>query len=234
MDGVSVDLLDRDVFYPVLGGLIGRLVGKAVPVVDGLEPGVSEDRLKALGAASASTGSVGMFHMVGSTPEAPTLEAALAGHRPVEEVTVTAADLRAARDRLSTTTDDDLRTVSLGTPHYSVAEIGRLVELLGDRRVHDGVAFFVSTGRDVLHEVELRGWADRLADAGVSMVTDTCTYFTPIIQDVTGTAMTDSAKWAYYAPGNLGLEVVFGSTEDCVESAIVGRVVRDEGIWADA
>ena len=45
--------------------------------------------------------------------------------------------------------------------------------------------------------------------------------------------MTDSAKWAYYAPGNLGLEVVFGSTEDCVESAILGRVVRDEGIWAD-
>ena len=73
-----------------------------------------------------------------------------------------------------------------------------------------------------------------MADAGVTVVTDTCTYFTPIIQDVTGTAMTDSAKWAYYAPGNLGLEVVFGSTEDCVESAIVGRVVRDEGIWADA
>ncbi len=234
LDGVSADLLARDVCYPVLGGLIGRLVGKAVPVVDGLEPGVSEDRLKALGAASASTGSVGMFHMVGSTPEAPTLEAALAGHEPVEEITVTAADLRAARDRLSTTSDDDLRTVSLGTPHYSVAEIGRLVELLGDRRVADGVAFYVSTGRDVLHEVSLLGWASRLVDAGVSMVTDTCTYFTPIIGDVTGTAMTDSAKWAYYAPGNLGLEVVFGSTEDCVESAVVGRVVRDEGIWAGA
>ena len=234
LDGVSADLLERDVLYPVLGGLIGRLVGKAVPVVDGLTPGVSEDRLKALGAASASTGSVGMFHMVGSTPEAPTLEAALAGHQPVGEVTVTAADLRAARDRLSTTTDDDLRTVSLGTPHYSVTEIGRLVELLGDRRIRDGVAFFVSTGRDVLHEVELRGWANRLADAGVTMVTDTCTYFTPIIRDRTGTAMTDSAKWAYYAPGNLGLEVVFGSTEDCVESAVVGQVVRDEGIWADA
>ena len=46
--------------------------------------------------------------------------------------------------------------------------------------------------------------------------------------------MTDSAKWAYYAPGNLGLEVVFGSAEDCVESAVAGRVMRDEGIWAGA
>ena len=46
--------------------------------------------------------------------------------------------------------------------------------------------------------------------------------------------MTDSAKWAYYAPGNLGVEVVFGSLEDCVESAVAGRVVRDEGLWANA
>ena len=45
--------------------------------------------------------------------------------------------------------------------------------------------------------------------------------------------MTDSAKWAYYAPGNLGLDVAFGSVEDCVESAVRGEVVRDEGVWAD-
>ena len=46
--------------------------------------------------------------------------------------------------------------------------------------------------------------------------------------------MTDSAKWAYYAPNNLGVEVVFGSVEDCVASAMTGRVVRDESIWSDA
>jgi hypothetical protein len=113
-----------------------------------------------------------------------------------------------------------------------VGQFGRLVEVLGDRRIHDGVAVYASTGRDVLHEVELRGWADRLARAGVQVVVDTCTYFTSIIEDTSGTSMTDSAKWAYYAPGNLGVEVVFGSVEDCVESAIAGRVVRDEGLWA--
>ena len=231
---VSDDLLDRDVLYPVLGGLLGSLVGKAVPAIVGLPSGVSEDRLKAVGAAAASTGSVGLFHVVGSTPEAPTLEAALGGRPPVAEFRIGPSELRVARDRLSTTTDDHLRTVSLGTPHYSVGQFGRLVEVLGDRRVHDGVAVYASTGRDVLHEVELRGWADRLARAGVQLVVDTCTYFTSIIEDTSGTSMTDSAKWAYYAPGNLGVEVVFGSVEDCVESAIAGRVVRDEGLWARA
>lgn len=234
LDGIAPDLMDRDVLFPVLGGLVGRSVGKAVPVVDGLPPGVSEDRLKALGAAAAATGSVGLFHVVGSTPEAPDLATALGGREPDRVVDVTASDLRAARDRLTTGVGDRLDVVSLGTPHYSVAELGRLVDILGDRRVHPDVALYASTGRDVLREVELRGWAARLEAAGVRLVVDTCTYVTPIIDGEARTAMTDSAKWAYYAPGNLGLEVAFGSTEDCVESAVAGRVVRDEGIWARA
>ena len=144
------------------------------------------------------------------------------------------ADLRGARDALSTTESSLLGSVSLGTPHYSVAEIGRLVELLGDRSVHPGVHLYVSTGRDVLAEAGLRGWEKSLRSAGVTFVTDTCTYITPILAETSRPAMTDSAKWAYYAPGNLGVEVVFGSTEDCVASAMTGRVVRDEEIWADA
>jgi predicted aconitase len=40
--------------------------------------------------------------------------------------------------------------------------------------------------------------------------------------------MTDSAKWAYYAPGNLGVSVVFGSLAECVESAVTGRMIRHE------
>jgi predicted aconitase len=43
--------------------------------------------------------------------------------------------------------------------------------------------------------------------------------------------MTDSAKWAYYAPGNIGASVIFASTEDCIESAVTGRVVQDEAAW---
>ncbi len=234
LDGVSDELLNQDVLYPVLGGLLGPLVGKAVPAITGLPAGVGEDRLKAMGAAAATTGSVGMFHIVGSTPEAPTLEVALGDRSPDAEFRIGPEDLRLARDRLSTTSDDRLRTVSLGTPHYSVAEFDHLLEVLGNRRVHPDVAVYASTGRDILCEIQLRGWVERLASAGVQVVTDTCTYITPIIEDTAGTTMTDSAKWAYYAPGNLGVEVVFGSTEDCVESAVIGRVVRDEEIWTRA
>jgi predicted aconitase len=234
LSAVPDRLLELDVAYPLIGHHIGKLVGTRVPALTGIPAETSEDRLKAIGSAGASSGSLAMFHVVGSTPEAPTLDAALGGNTATTH-TVTAADLRVARDQLTTAaTGGRLGAVSLGTPHYSVAEFGRLVELLDNRHIHDNVGFYVNSGRDVVHEIALRGWERQLTDAGVQIVTDTCTYITPVMAETYGVAMTDSGKWAYYAPGNLGLEVVFGSVEDCVESAIAGEVRRDDTVWADA
>ncbi len=226
-------LLGLDVFYPLLGLVIGADVGTRIPVIVGLPPTTTEDQLKAIGSAGASSGSLAMFHAAGCTPEAATVDQAFGGRGPVRELTVTMADIRGARDQVTTTTDAPLGVVSLGTPHYSVAQLGRLVERLAGRRVHPGVLAYVSTGRDVLAEVDRRGWGGVLAEAGVQIVTDTCTYITPVMAEVHGAAITDSAKWAYYAPGNLGLDVVFGSVDDCVESAVAGRIVRDDATWAD-
>ena len=74
--------------------------------------------------------------------------------------------------------------------------------------------------------------AGDLADAGVTVVTDTCTYVTPVLREVAAPVMTDSGKWAWYAPSNLGVEVALGSLEDCVRSAAAGIVTRDEALWA--
>ena len=230
LKGVSDDLLDRDVLYPVLGHLIGRTSGSRIPVITGLPEGASEDRLKALGAASAASGAVGLFHAVGSTPEAPSLEAALGNQGAEETITVGPEMLRDAWAALSTSGDEtELGVVSLGTPHYSINEFASIMALLDGRRVK--VPTYISTGRAVADQLDQRGWSDQISDVGIQIVTDTCTYVTPIMGDISGIAMTDSAKWAYYAPGNLGLDVVFGSTEDCVASAMSGVVTRDRGLW---
>ena len=84
----------------------------------------------------------------------------------------------------------------------------------------------MNTSRGVLAEIAERGWLDELASAGVIVVTDTCTYLSPILRNPTGITMTNSAKWAYYAPANLDARVVYGSLRDCVASAKAGRVVR--------
>jgi predicted aconitase len=233
LEGIPRRLLDEDVFYPVLGQLVGAESGMLVPVIDGLTETVTEDRLKALGAAAASSGSVGLFHVVGVTPEAPTLDDALQSGEPERTIVVTPEVAARARDSLTTVADGPLRAVSVGTPHFSVSEFEQLVALLDGARVAEGVEFYVSTGRSVHGEAESRGWIDLLERAGISIVTDTCTYVTPILRAQDGVVMTNSGKWAYYAPGNLGVQVVFGSLAECVQSAVEGRVRHDPGLWAD-
>ncbi len=231
VEGVSDSLRTADVFFPVLGYLIGRRAGRLVPAIVGLEM-ASEDQLKALGAAAAASGSVGLFHAVGITPEAPD-GGAVGISESMPRVEVTMSDLRSARDALSTRRDLPLGAVSLGTPHYSLSELRHLADLVGDCRVASGLAAYVSTSRAILAEAASTGVDTRLQEAGFTLLVDTCTYVTPIMERVEGVVMTDSAKWAYYAPGNLGVEVAFGSTEDVVASALAGRPIWDEGVWRD-
>ncbi len=226
-------LLDADVLYPVLGIVLGRRAGSRVVALDGL-PALNEDRLKAVCAAAASSGAVAMFHVVGSTPEAPTLEAALAGRPPEETVEVSLAELLAARDSLTsadgTRPGDAIGAVSLGTPHASVAELTSIAEELAGRRVADGVELLISTSRGVVEAAGSEVVA-RLRNAGAEILVDTCSYLGPILRPSPLPVMTDSAKWAYYAPGNIGARVVFGSRAECLRSAVSGRHERDDGPW---
>jgi predicted aconitase len=224
-------LLADEAAYAAIGHLVGRRTGNAVPAIVGLPPTTTEDHLKALGAAAASSGAVAMFHAVGVTPEAPTLDAATGDTDPLLDIGVGLEDLRAARDELSTVeVGAAVGSVSLGTPHCSVAELRRLAELVEGRRL--AVPCYVNTGRDVLAEAS--HIADALRASGVTIVTDTCTYITPIIERADTPVVTNSGKWAWYAPGNLGFDVAFATLEECVDSAASGRLVRDRKVWGDA
>lgn len=231
--GLGSRALGLDLTYPLLGYLVGLRCGTGLnPVLVGLPEDTGEDRLKAFGAAAASSGGVALFHVVGVTPEAPTLEAALhggPGHVPT--VTVTTADLRAAREELSTAHGTRLDAVSLGTPHASLAEIAELADGLRageplDRRV----AFYLSTGRSVLERARAAGHVDVLERAGVRIVVDTCTYVTSILDPDDRVVMTTSGKWAHYAPANLGVDVVIASLEECLASARAGEVVLGDAL----
>ena len=230
-DDVPSALRDGDLLFPLLGLVLGRRAGSSVAAIDGLAPGQSEDRLKALGAAAASSGSVAMFHVVGSTPEAATLDDALQHRPPLAVELVAMAELRDARDALTTAAGGKLSAVSLGTPHASLDELRRYAAMLAGRRIHPRVRLLISTGRDTLTAAARTGVTERLREAGADLLVDTCSYIAPILAPSDGATMTDSAKWAYYAPGNIGARVVFGSTAECIRSAVAGRIVRDDALW---
>ena len=92
--------------------------------------------------------------------------------------------------------------------------------------------FLVTTSRAVVILAERAGLLDPLRRFGGQLTVDTCPLATPMLPPEIRTLMTNSAKYAYYAPGLLNTQVVYGSLADCVRSAVEGRVVRDETLWA--
>ncbi len=224
-------LLHEDVLYPVLGYLIGERSGSKIPVIEGLPPTTTEDQLKALGAAAAASGAVALFHAIGVTPEAATFADAFQNQEPEQIIPVTLADLRATLGKLGTAPDGKVDVVALGSPHFSLAEFAQLMPLLAQFPPHPDVEFSVATQRLVLAELEERGWLEQLQAAHVQVIVDTCVVVTPIVKAQKGVLMTNSGKYAYYSPGNIGLQSVFGSLEECVRSGAQGRVWRDDGVW---
>ncbi len=213
--------------FIAVGALLGEKSSGRIPVIEGLPPPDSEDRLKALGAVAASTGAVALFHAVGITPEAATLDECMGGRAPAAVIEVARADLKAALAGLSTAREGDpLAAVSLGTPHFSLAEFEALGSRLAAFRLAPRVAFYVNTSRETLGAITRSGLLSRLEASGVTVVADTCVYVTSILADLKGVIMTNSGKMAHYAPGNLGVDIAFGSLEDCLASASAGRVER--------
>ncbi len=227
LTGFPSSLEPTDSLYVAVGLIVGRQCGDLVPLIEGLPPPRSEDQLKALGAAAASSGSVGMFHLAGITPEAPNVAAALGGQSPDTTVTITPDEVTRTLHHLSTVpSDTPIAAVCLGTPHFSRAEWSRLLPLLREVAPRRGIPIYVNTDRDALAALERDGMLTGLDAFGLIAVTDTCTYLTAILKRLDGAVMTNSGKWAYYAPGNLGVSVAFGELEDCIASAAAGRVVR--------
>lgn len=227
LTGFPASLQPTDALFVGLGLLVGGRSGERVPVIEGLPSPCSDDQLKALGAAAATSGSVALFHAVGVTPEAPTAAKAFGGRSPEEIVEVHPGDVALALRKLSTVPDGaPLTAVCLGTPHFSRSEWDRLLPLLHEIAPTRGVPIYVNTGRATLQALQDEGLLGSSDTFNLIPVTDTCTYLTPILERLDGTVMTNSGKWAHYAPGNLGVQVAFGELEDCVASAAAARVVR--------
>ncbi|MFT5219427.1 MAG: putative aconitase [Gammaproteobacteria bacterium] len=227
LDRIPMSFRDSDLFYHLLGHVIGRRCDSRIPAIQGLSGNCNEDDLKAISAAGSSSGSVPLFHAIGITPEAATLDQAFQGVAVQQVVELELSDLLQARSELSHDSSAALTGIALGTPHFSFTEFQRLHQLLDGKMIHPSLIFYLTTSRQVLERARQQGWVSDFEAAGIKIITDTCTYFSPAINGMQGRIMTNSAKWAYYAPGMLNVEVMLGSLSECVESAVQGEIVLD-------
>ena len=230
LDAVDLDSsgLERDLYFACLGYFLGAVAGTRVAVIQGAPADTSEDELKALGAAAASSGAVAMFHMVGVTPEADTLEQATGGSaNRVKTIRVDSAQLNAILDQLCPVQPGEpVAALCAGTPHFSLQEFKHLAERVRGRKARQSVDVFISTSRETAGQLDSAHWADQLWEFGVKIIVDTCTYLTPVVLKGDGIIVTNSAKWAHYAPGTINSRSALMSMERCIRCAEQGKIVR--------
>lgn len=215
--------------YPALGFRLGQLLGNRIGVVNGMLGTPETEDLKSLCAASAASGSVALLHIVGITPEARTLEEAFGGNVPQETIEFTETDLLETRDKMNTHKGRDIDIVALGCPHYTINEIITAHKLLNGRKVDNKVAMWIYANSAAIALSEKMGIRKELENLGVTIRAETCMIISPIMEWGFKVMMTDSGKCVHYGPMECGTEMVFGSAEECIESAVCGRVWTKEG-----
>ncbi len=216
-----------DLSYQLIGHVMGRKAGMDIPVLVGINPQATRENLRAISASGAAAGGVAMYHAVGLTPEAPTLEAATGGTMPQRRDVISVEDLKAAKAELTNFDRGTIDAVVVGTPHASLPEVEQLATLIDGRHVKPGLPFYIQMNRYVQERAREAGWIDMLTSAGVTPVADTCLYWRPKTHGLDGRVMTNSGKYAYYAPGELSIETTIASLRECVESAVRGEVWHD-------
>lgn len=222
-----------DSFWPLLGYRVGTLAPNAIPAVTGLEQAhPTADDLKAFGAAFATTSAAPMFHIVGVTPEAPTLSAATGG-QALQIVKVTRSDLADDWHHFNPTNGDTVDLVALGNPHFSFDECRALAKLCAGRTKQVGVAVTVTLSRATHARIVEAGIAATLEAFGVTFVRDACwcTVLQPIVPPAARTILTNSGKYAHYGPGLSGKQVRFAALADCVAAAVTGRAPAALPAW---
>lgn len=221
---INVDEKLEDVHdFGALGVYLGRLIGDKIPVFQGLEKSASLGSLVALGAGLASSGSIAMYHAVGLTPEAKTLEKAFGGKKPMETIDIGKKEMKNACQSLTSASDGDVEFVALGCPHCSLQQIKQIATLLSGKEVHKDVKLWVYTSIPIRALAEKLGYVGLIEKAGGTVTSDMCTVLGCPEKLKFKTMATNSGKMAFYAPASNKLDVWYGSTEECIDAAVKGR-----------
>lgn len=216
--------------WDIIGHALGRLLtdANARPVLASGFQRPEINRLKRFFASLATTSGCEICHIVGCTAEAPTLEAALAGHEPKKHIVITQEEYDKSLAMVCDEGSADVQLVVLGCPHYSLEEIRTAAELLKGRKVADGVCLQIWTDMTMQKLAEVNGYADLIREAGAYLLNSGC----PLVcgrttYDIVKTGfLTDGSKQAHYVHtdlNNKNCKVFFGDTEQCIEAAIKGR-----------
>ncbi|MDW7660505.1 MAG: aconitase X catalytic domain-containing protein [Bacillota bacterium] len=212
--------IQSDFDYQLLG-YMGKKIGSGIPVFNGLTKPITPESLMNLGAQLNTSGAYGMYHIVGFTPEAPTIEDAFGGIKPKRTVTITDNDLKEILENISEPGNRKIDFAMFGCPHLTLTQIHEIASLVKDKKL--ATELWILSSSHTKEMADRMGLLQIIRDAGGEIVEDTCPD-QPCWHYLSGkTGVTDSPKCAYY-PRRRGLTFVVRDMKTCVEAALKGEV----------
>jgi hypothetical protein len=174
---VNTDQLEIDKFTPAdygaLGYYVGRIARTRNVVCTGLPTNLTLEQGKYLLSPLTVDGACTLCHVIGVTPEAPTLEAALGGKKPKETINVTMKDIRDIHDMFTNITANDIKLVVLGCPHLTIMEIQEICSLLEGRKLKDGVQLMLGISNPMYALANEAGYIESIEKTG-AIITNCC------------------------------------------------------------
>ena len=225
-----------DAHYSCLGYYIGSQVeGLKNVAINGLPPNIPFDFARALVLPLPTSGAVTLAHIVGTTPEAPTLEAALGNKKPEQVITIGKGQLKETWEKLTVTNSDLVEHVTFGCPHCTIDEIGRIAAMLRGKILK--TSMLIGASVPVVALARVQGWADIVERAGGHFLSACVAVNNPFTRpDIAGerqskSAAAESARAAHYLARISGVNTFFGTKEQCINAGLTGKWKGGQSIW---
>lgn len=211
--------------WDLVGFTIGRMLPKhVVPVVVGDFPRPEIDRMRQFCSSISVPSATELCHIVGITPEAPTLEAAVGSGKILHEIDVTDADCEESLRRISSPGGGPVDYVSIGCPHLSLDELREIAEYLSGKRIAGGVELLVWTDYAIKAMADINGYTRTIEESGAYLLTGSC----PVVmreeshRHATGMVM-NGAKQAFSIRNQTDAPVYYGDIRRCIDAAVLGK-----------
>ncbi len=206
--------------YHILG-MMGKKIGNGIPVFTGLPKNISKEGLRNLGAQLNTSGAYGMYHIVGFTPEAPTLEDAFGGKEPKRKVVITNEDLEEELNKISLEGKRKIDFAMFGCPHFTLEEVKYIANKVEGKKLVKEM--WILTTSHVKEMAVRMGFDEIISASGGNIIPDTCPD-QPCWGHLNGKiGITESPKCAYY-PQRRGIYFVIRDLDTCIEAALTGEV----------
>lgn len=219
-----------DADYGAFGYHIGKVAQNKNVVIDGIPGRPTFENIRFLMSPQPVTGSVTICHIVGLTPEAPTLADALGYQKPTLEVEIGKNEMEEAYDHLNTADTNRVNLVYFGCPHCTIKEMREIANLVSGKKVK--IRLWVSTNESMYVIAKRMGLVDTIEEAGGLVTTDLCMmgFCFSYLDDPPEVVASNSARGIHYQIagglsilGQIPVKTKYGNTEQCIKAAITGK-----------